>query len=187
MFVWELLIGSELSLQKNFDAGSPWLVFAATAKRELGFVQLDTIREPFNRVVSSVRLDKVYISGYSVSMGNGVPQESFSLNFLELTYLTNELDAFIEKLARRKTMAAKFTPDQLTGLNSSLLSHLAIDHLYVICGYLSPQDLESVSLTCKMMFKVAHDESFQVIQQAKMTMSCWKESRHKFEALQVLQ
>eukprot|EP01114_Cavostelium_apophysatum_P011488 TRINITY_DN2576_c0_g1_i2.p1 TRINITY_DN2576_c0_g1~~TRINITY_DN2576_c0_g1_i2.p1 ORF type:complete len:189 (+),score=25.37 TRINITY_DN2576_c0_g1_i2:207-773(+) len=184
----------EISLSKRFDPSSPSLLFSLLSKKTFPYVQIDTVREPFNEIASSIRLENVIISSYSQSWGrqrhsnpdDSGSYESLSLNFLGFKMIYNELDDFVERLARKKEQAEKFTEDQLTGVKSSNFGRLPPEHVFAVFSHLSKQDLVNASMACKSFFKVACDPRFLIIKQHDAFIDSWK-SKHYYRQTEISQ
>lgn len=83
---------SEVTISKMMDSASPQLAMLA-ANGDGNATCVITIKHSTSGLaLYTLTLDKVYISGYSVSSGGDVPSESLSLNYTRITWVYQKLD-----------------------------------------------------------------------------------------------
>jgi len=86
---------SEITLTKSTDMASADLFMQAVCGKSLGKAEIHFIQtggvDAAEQVFLKIELSEAIISSYSASSGGDRPQESFSINFTEISY---QYDAF---------------------------------------------------------------------------------------------
>eukprot|EP01088_Endostelium_zonatum_P013959 TRINITY_DN2893_c0_g1_i1.p1 TRINITY_DN2893_c0_g1~~TRINITY_DN2893_c0_g1_i1.p1 ORF type:complete len:404 (-),score=103.89 TRINITY_DN2893_c0_g1_i1:33-1193(-) len=168
---------SELVLTKGADRSSVPLFNAFLRKRFFDTIKLVSVRQPYGEVFLTQTMRSVAISGISISVGGGryrrnkvanpkIPRtESISLNYAEITAVNTELDNFVERLSRFKSIGEKFRDDQITGHLTSYFGVYDIpkELTFVIFSLLDKKSLAAASMTCKNFFRMATDPRLLII------------------------
>jgi len=83
---------SEVTITKMMDSASPTLALLSANGTGTATCVLTIQDHDTGNVLYTLTLNHVYISGYSVSTGGGVPSESLSLNYTQITWVYQALD-----------------------------------------------------------------------------------------------
>ena len=83
---------SEVTITKMMDSSSPNLAMQAANGPGTATCVLTIQDHNTGNALYTLTLNHVYISGYSVSTGGGVPSESLSLNYTQITWVYQALD-----------------------------------------------------------------------------------------------
>lgn len=143
--------------RRPFSAGVPRLVYNFLSKKTFHEITIAQVVPTYNKVADLYIIRHAIFERYSTKFNRDKFEESFSVSFSKVTHISRKVDSYVERLVRRKEIAAKYNEKDLKGDEQSLFKTVPYEQLCYLFSYLETEHLGNASLTCKLFLKTACD------------------------------